>query len=64
MSIEIAALITAIGMNSSTRHLQGFLSDASNDVSWVGASGHLSGSVLGRVGRRVAWRRHRRRHDG
>jgi hypothetical protein len=50
MSVAIAALVTAIGlaigMTVGTRYLKGFLSDIGDDVSWVDASVHLSGSVL------------------
>jgi hypothetical protein len=53
MSVALAALVTAFGltiaMNAGTTYIMGFLSDVSDDVSWVDGSVQLSGSVLGGV---------------
>ena len=45
----LLAIGLTVGMKSGINYLQGFMNDVSDDVSWVDASVHLSGSVLGGV---------------
>ena len=45
----LSAIGLTVGMKSGINYLRGFMSDVSDDVSWVDASVHLSGSVLGGV---------------